>query len=970
MAFEQVLSDEDLARDYGWTETGRWVFRDKYLRKAGVPSVVREREGGEVRNGWEPVPGSLTGAETLIDQALQRVAGFWASWGLREGYFADDYEARTFRSEILDDLRRRRAFPNSPQWFNAGLWWAYGIDQGGDAFALDGSAAGPEHAQIHACFIQSVEDDLCGERGIADLIGREAAVFKGGSGTGTNFSRIRGTGEPLSGGGTSSGLPSFLHAIDRSAGAIKSGGTTRRSAKMMVLDADHPDVLEVVRWKARGEDEALAMAIGARLLREAGKAQYLPAISLKWNAEASAYAYAQGQNANNSIRANGADLWAAVDAGADWILRRRTDGAVAATLKARDLVREIAEAAWYSADPGVQWDDLIQEWHTSPSLGRIEASNPCVTGDTLVATSQGWRRIDALCDEPFEVIGGDGLPHLIQPAFKTGHRSVVRLRTRGGRSLCLTPDHLVLTLNRGDVQAAYLFHDDLIVVDDAHGRGVDRLLDLTPMGEADVYDLTEPTTEHFVANGIVVHNCSEYLYVDDTACNLASLKISAFLLADARTLNWDALAACAARWATVLDISVSAARYPTQRIAERTRQSRTLGLGLMDLGGTLIRLGIRYDSDEGRRLAACAQATIHGAAGWSSQRWAEALGPVEAWDTDSAHFARVWCKHIAALAGIEFAPPLWPKADGPFRNAQWTVCAPTGTIGLAAGCDTTGCEPLYADGVWKELAGGGRIFLPAPCVDDCPDRAAVVTAASLGWRDHLAMVAALQPFVSGGISKTLNLPSETTVDEIAQIYRTSWEWGVKCVSVYRDGCKHSQVLGGGDPDRKVDALLAEVRKPRRRPVPGVQTATRYSARIGGEAAYFTLACNPAGEPTQLRIEHGSAGSREAAWAEALSKVASLALQYGVPLDALAATLTDVAGDPSGPVVGGSGAVRMAGSVPAWVGREILAGDDMLAPAAPQVTESAEGCPKCGGTLMQTGTCKMCAKCGHSLGGCG
>lgn len=851
--FTEVLTDEILARDYGWTETGRRIFRERYLRKAGVPERVAQRNGHSDLYGFVPASGTAFGAETRIDQALQRLAGFWAHAGLTNSYF-DEEAAEAFRATILDDLRHRRAFPNSPQFFNSGLYWAYGIEPAADpAWGIDGEPARVWDAQVHACFIQSVEDNLVGERGISDLLMRQSRVFKGGSGTGTNFSALRERDAGLSGGGSSSGMLSFLGAFDANAGTVKSGGVNRRSASMVVIDHDHPDVVEAANLKARGEDEALAMAVGAAVLHEQGLAPYLPPITLGWNGDESSYAYARGQNANNTIRANGAELWSAYDRGESVDLVSRVDGSVS-KIAARDLVHTIAEAAWYSADPGVQWSDLINAWHTSPSRGEIRASNPC----------------------------------------------------------------------------------------------------------------------------------SEYLFVDDTACNLASIRLSAFLFERRasdwqKCVDWEGLAECARRWAKVLDISISAARYPTKRIADLTRDTRTIGLGPMDLGGALIRLGLHYDSQAGRDCAAAFQATIHGAAGYESQKIAEDpnLAPCAVWYENEGCFADIWIKHAAALVPLEesygFEPVYWPSVHGPFRNAQWTVIAPTGTIGLASGCCTTGCEPLYQAEVVKSLAGGGSITLKAACVEDCPDPRAIVTAADLSWDGHLRMVAALQPFVSGGISKTLNLPHNTTAEAIARIYRRAWDLGVKCVSVYRDGSKHSQVLGGGDPDTKVRAILEAARKPRRAQVAGRLDAKRLTARIANEACYLTVAWDAEGRPLQLRLEHGSAGGRDAVAAEALSKVCSVALQYGVPLEVLAETLIDVQGGPAGPVVGGSGNVKFAGSVYAWAGREILAGEEGMAPAS-DVSGSVSGgaeraCPQCGGAVQRTGTCETCVECGYSLGGC-
>src|SRR4051794_18688073 len=502
-----VFEMKDLMAPDTWSQVAVDVLAQKYFRKAGLPQQsVRVEEPGvpEWLRRSVPVPGDPRDhQETDSRQVFRRLAGCWTYWGWKGGYFSCEADALAFHDEICHQLAAQQAAPNSPQWFNTGLHWAYGIDGPAQGhFRVDPqtrrvvrSTSAYEHPAPHACFIQSVRDDLVNDGGIMDLWVREARIFKYGSGTGSDFSPIRAEGEPLSGGGKSSGLMSFLKIGDRAAGAIKSGGTTRRAAKMVVLNLDHPDIEDFINWKVAEEDKVAALVAGSRLmnrhlnailkaahgwpkaeerldrkrnvdLRKAiadARAAMIPTNSIErvlqlaaqgftalavaeydtdWNSKA--YYTVSGQNSNNSVRVSN-DFMEAVEKDGPWHLYWRTEKEKAAaqgrapkprrTLKARSLWEQIAYAAWACADPGVQFDTTINEWHTCPADGRINASNPCVTGDTLVATGDGLRRIDSLLDEPFDVLGSDGRLHPIAPAFETGTKPVYRLRTRSGYEL-------------------------------------------------------------------------------------------------------------------------------------------------------------------------------------------------------------------------------------------------------------------------------------------------------------------------------------------------------------------------------------------------------------------------------------------------------------------------------------------------------------------------------------------------------
>src|SRR5665213_141273 len=461
-----------------WSQVASDVLAQKYFRKAGVPARLKKVEENTVPSFlWRSVAdetalAALPEKERMIgeqtsQQVFDRLAGTWTYWGWKGGYFDAESDAQAFFDELRFMLANQMCAPNSPQWFNTGLHWAYGIDgpsQGHyyvdfETGKLTKSASSYEHPQPHACFIQSVSDDLVNEGGIMDLWVREARLFKYGSGTGSNFSRLRGEGEKLSGGGKSSGLMSFLKIGDRAAGAIKSGGTTRRAAKMVCLDLDHPDIELFVNWKVREELKVAAMVEGMKLLPKDHKelAQKL-GLKLDYDFNGEAYFTVSGQNSNNSVRIPNR-FFKAVEEDGDWHLTYRSSGKMAKKIKARELWDQIAFAAWRCADPGVQYDDTINQWHTCPRSGRINASNPCVTGDTRVLTPGGiWRRIDQMIHLPARVITnlhGQEI-HVTDGAFPTGNREVFELRTVGGYSVKLTGDHKVWTRARGWVPAKNL----------------------------------------------------------------------------------------------------------------------------------------------------------------------------------------------------------------------------------------------------------------------------------------------------------------------------------------------------------------------------------------------------------------------------------------------------------------------------------------------------------------------------------
>jgi len=961
-----------------WSQTARDILAGKYFRRAGVPAKTRRVSEPGVPD-WlqrsEPV-GKKTGAETDARAVFLRLAGCWAYWGWKEGYFTAEPDARTFHDELAFMLATQMAAPNSPQWFNTGLHWAYGIDapSSGHFYVQDGklheSTSAYQRPQPHACFIQSVSDSLVGENGIFDLIHREARLFKYGSGTGTNVSSLRAAGEPLTGGGTSSGVMSFLKVADSAAGAIKSGGTTRRAAKMVILDIDHPDIESFIGWKAREEMKVAALVAGAsalethlnavlhvittsdledpfednpaletaisaataaaippgaiqqtlQLARQGITQVSIPPLTTDWDSEA--YATVSGQNANLSVRVTHAFLDAVRD-NADWNLLNRTDGSIASTVPARALWQSIATAAWSSADPGIQFHDTINAWHTCPESGPIRASNPC----------------------------------------------------------------------------------------------------------------------------------SEYMFLDDTACNLASLNLAKFSGPDG--FDDIAFAHACRLWTTVLDISVSMAQFPSRAIAQRSYDTRTLGLGYANLGGYLMASGIPYDSDEGRDTAARITSLMTATAYTTSAELAEHLAPFPAHAANAKPMAAVIAKHAAAAPD----PSIWPTAPV-YRNAQVSVIAPTGTIGLLMDCDTTGIEPDFALVKYKTLAGGGTVkivnravpraleslgyspeqiadieiymlghetlqgspalapnqlrelgftdaalvridgllktafdlayvfhpdnFDPDTAPETGPDmlsdlgipaediEAAAVhalgagtvegaphldpahlpvfdTATPSGRRStrsltpdaHLLMMAAAQPFISGAISKTVNLPNDATIDDCADTYARAHALGLKSVALYRDGSKLSQPLKGfsaAPTIQKTSERLAAYTLERER-LPDRRTGYIQKAVIGGHKVYLHTGEYEDGRLGEVFIDMHKEGAAFRSLMNNFAIAVSIGLQYGVPLEEFVEAFVFTRFEPSG-IVTGNDKIRMANSILDYIFRELgisyLGWDDLA--------HSAEGQP--------------------------
>ncbi len=1023
------------------------ILAQKYFRKAGVPARLKRVEENTVPAWlWRSAPDHealkdlapeerFTG-ETDSRQIFDRLAGTWTYWGWKGGYFSTEEDARAFFDEHRYMLASQFGAPNSPQWFNTGLHWAYGIDGPGQGHyyvdhetgELTASTSAYEHPQPHACFIQSIEDDLVGDSGIMDLWVREARLFKYGSGTGTNFSKLRAANERLSGGGKSSGLMSFLKIGDRAAGAIKSGGTTRRAAKMVVVDVDHPDIEEYIDWKVKEEQKVAALVTGSIICQKRLKAVMKACVNCEgegedcfdpkknpalkraikdakrdhvpdnytqriiqfarqgykdikfatydtdWDSEA--YLTVAGQNSNNSVRVTD-EFLSAVENDGDWQLTARTTGDVVKEISARDLWDQIGYAAWASADPGIQFHTTINDWHTCPQSGPIRASNPC----------------------------------------------------------------------------------------------------------------------------------SEYMFLDDTACNLASLNLMQFQRADG-SFDVEMFEHACRLWTVVLEISVLMAQFPSKEIAELSYRYRTLGLGFANIGGLLMASGLSYDSDQGRAICGAITAIMTGTAYWTSAEIAREQGAFPGYAENASDMLRVIRNHRRAAYGettgyeqlstlpvpldhanctdprlIAAATRVWDKAielgqQYGFRNAQATVIAPTGTIGLVMDCDTTGIEPDFALVKFKKLAGGGyfkiinrvapaalkrlgyteaqiaemeayavghaslaqapainhttlkakgftdeilaklegtlksafdikfvfnrwslgdefltgTLKVPAEKLDDpafdllthlgfskqdieaanehvcgamtlegaphlkdehlsvfdCANPCGRKGKRFLSVNAHIDMMAASQPFISGAISKTINMPNVATVEDCKAAYTRSWRKAIKANALYRDGSKLSQPLNSQlladdvDDEDAAEEMMEKVLASQpaaaraavtaerivekliergREKMPGRRKGYTQKAVVGGHKVYLTTGEYEDGRIGEIFIDMHKEGAAFRSLMNNFAIAISLGLQYGVPLEEYVDAFTFTRFEPSG-LVQGNDTIKNATSVLDYIFREL------------------------------------------------
>ena len=875
--------------------------------------VIFEQKDVEVPRSWSQLainvvaqkyfrgsPGSPE-RETSVRQIIDRVVDTLGRWGREGGYFATELDAENWSQELRYLLVTQHASFNSPVWFNIGV---PGRSQQGSA-----------------CFINSVQDSM---ESILELVKTEGMLFKFGSGTGTNLSVLRSSREQLSGGGTASGPVSFMKGYDSFAGSIKSGGTTRRAAKMVILNADHPDILEFIRCKAEEEKKAWALI-------EAG-------YNVGFNVTGGAYDSVQFQNANNSVRVSD-DFMQAVDSDKEWKTKAVVDARVIDAYKARDLWREIADATWICGDPGLQFDTTIQDWNVVPNTGRINATNPC----------------------------------------------------------------------------------------------------------------------------------SEFVFLDDTACNLLSLNLMKFQTDDGKfdvERYRHAIDVCF----TGQEILVSNASYPTPAIAKNSEALRPLGLGYANLGALLMSMGLAYDSEEGGRFAGALTAIMTGRAFAQSARMAQVKGAFSEFEKNRKPMLRVMEKHRQAAHQLSTSPEsaevvdaareTWDEAvklgrTHGYRNAQASVIAPTGTIGLMMDCDTTGVEPDLALVKYKKLVGGGLLKIvnttvPAALrklgydevkvkeiveyiddndtiegaphlmdehlkVFDCAFKP-VNGARSIAPMGHVRMMAAVQPFVSGSISKTVNLPTDATVEDIEQTYMESWKLGLKCIAIYRDGCKRSQPLSTSrDKEQKAAPPEVEYRALRRK-LPDERKAVTHKFDIQGHEGYLTVGLYEDGQPGELFVTMAKEGSTISGLMDAFATQTSYAFQFGVPVKFMVDKFTHMRFEPSGftknkdiPIAKSivdyifrwmashflpvedqdeAGIIRRE-PAPVTVEPAKMVADNAPRPAGPPtelkviaqpitngnggvqkiafINTDAPACPDCGAITVRSGSCYKCLNCGATTG---
>jgi ribonucleoside-diphosphate reductase alpha chain len=873
-----IFEQRDVEVPADWSQTATNIVASKYFHgKLGSPS--RERS---------------------VADLVRRVTDTITEWGRKGRYFRTDADAENFRSELAHLLLTQKTCFNSPVWFNVGVkdtrGYGWYCDEKSDSIVK--LQSGETRPQCSACFIVSVDDSL---ESILDLAKTEGMLFKWGSGTGSNLSRIREEDAMLWGGGRASGPLSFMKGFDAFAGVIKSGGKTRRAAKMVILDIDHPDIEPFVWCKAKEEKKAHALI-------DAG---YDAAI------DGEAYSSIFFQNANNSVRVTDEFMHAVVE-DADYWTKSRIDGSLKKRHKARELLRAISEATHQCGDPGMQFDTTINRWHTSKNTARINASNPC----------------------------------------------------------------------------------------------------------------------------------SEYMFLDDSACNLASLNLMKFVGPDGQ---FDVEAFRHAVDTTILaqEIIVDSASYPTEKIAQNSHDYRPLGLGFANLGALLMSMGVPYDSDQGRDMAGAITAVMCGQAYLTSARVAEATGPFSGYLKNEQPFLEVIRMHKESVHGLDsrrvppalFAAALqcWNDAYNKgrisgFRNAQTTVIAPTGTIGFMMDCDTTGIEPDLALVKYKKLVGGGVIKIVNQTVPQAliklgykPDQAEAIVShidatgtiegAPFIKPEHLAvfdcsfrpqngtrfihhmghvkMMAAVQPFISGAISKTINMPEESTVDDIMNAYIESWRLGLKAVAIYRDNSKRAQPLSSGSAkgEKKGTAMAVAaqtvekiVYRPMRRKLPDERQSITHKFSIGGHEGYITVGLFEDGTPGEIFITMAKEGSTISGLMDSFATTVSYSLQYGVPLKFFVDKFSHVRFEPSGWT--GNPQVPYAKSIMdyifRWMGAKFLgpeyavgeAGDaPVLRPTEPSpqqalpfdsVTDSPL-CAECGSIMTRNGSCYKCGNCGGTSG---
>ena len=979
----EVISARDVEVPDFWSDRAALIMTTKYLNEK-----VKE-----------------TGARDLFN----RVCATLTSWGSEDGTLQTFEEMQLFQEELMHILVTQRASFNSPVYFNMGLQK--------DPFC-------------HACFILAIEDNL---ESIFTWIRDEGMIFSNGSGAGVNLSSLRAKHEKLSGGrGTASGPLSFMQTADVSAGIIKSAGRVRRAAKMVVLDVDHPDIEDFIWCKVKEEDKM-------RALLKAGYSDGL---------DGEARMSVCYQNANNSVRVTD-EFMQAVESGETHFLYDRVDDRLHDSVPARQLFHEMCEAAWKCGDPGLQFDDAIQYMHTSPGAGRISSSNPCcVVGETRMNTSRGCIRFDILermssvgaslpYSFSYDPLTGLGVSAQIRKVWVSGYtQQLVEVRTEKGIVLQCTPEHKWLLYSRDYVAAADLEPGTSLAC--WPGVAIDWVISVTPIvldEPVPVYDAEIDGVHNFTVSmpgfrhAVVLHN-SEYLHLDNSACNLASLNLIKFIDPTTDEFLIDDFCRTVDVMITAMDIIVTHSGYPTEKIKQTVLEQRELGLGYANLGAALMVQGIPYDSDKGREWAASVTSLMGAEAYKQSIRLGRRLGPVDGLETQAMQ--NVIDAHVESATELDklsdhgsvtaAAKNRWESISrhvADIRNTQVTCIAPTGTIALLMDCDTTGCEPMIALKAEKSLVGGGSIKLDnrlisqalkkrgysdrtiqhamqciaehrtlESCINE-NDMPVFATAFgqsnTLSPMAHVRMVAAIQPFVSGGVSKTVNLPESATVEDIEEIYLKSWKLGLKSVSVYRNGCKMIQpVKDAADLQPTIILPAAKlVPSSHRHKLPPTRKGKTHKIDIAGFEGYLTTGEYEDGTLGEIFLNFSRQGSTMAGLADTFATAFSFALQYGVPLQFLVDKFKGARFEPAG--FSKDERIKYAFSVIDYVARWLEL--EYLAPAVKSIERTIEItkfappsviqniaspidgpiCRICGSIMVVNGTCWLCTTCGATTG---
>jgi ribonucleoside-diphosphate reductase alpha chain len=1000
-----------------WSQVATDILAQKYFRKTGVPQV--DATGKPLLDAFGK---QILGSETSARQTMHRLAGCWRYWGEKYGYFASAGDAQAFYDELVFMLINQYASPNSPQWFNTGLHWAYGINgpaQGHyyidpDTKQITKSADSYSHPQCHACFILSIKDDLVNEGGIMDFAVREARIFKYGSGSGANFSALRGKGERLSGGGKSSGLMSFLKIFDTVAGSIKSGGTTRRAAKMVVLDADHPEIEDFIEWKAREEKKVAALI----------------AAGYPSDYEGEAYQTVSGQNANNSVRIPNKFMNGVVADG-DWNLTWRTDGRICKTLKAREMWDRIAKAAWACADPGVQYDDIMNDWHTCSASGRIRATNPCSEYIFLNDTACNLASINLMkCfDAERQIFDVEGYKHAVR--LLTIALEITVLMSQYPSKEIAEGSYKFRTLGLGYANLGTMLMVWGIPYDSPEGRAVCAAVTAIMTGESYAtssemaailgpFPEYEKNREHMLRvvrnHRRVVYNArpEEYEQISIVPPGIDPKFCPSYMLT-AAIESWDRALEVGERYGYRNAQTTLIA--PTGTIALQmdcdttgiepdfalVKFKKLAGGGYFKIVNKSVEIAMKnlgYTNDQIRDI-------LKYLVGASTLRGSPFVNDISLKkkglsDEDIAKIEKqlpncfelsnafnVWAlgKECLERLGISH-----DKYNSPSFNMLKVLGFSDQEVDAAN---------EYICGAMT-IEGAPHLRQEHYSVFDCANKCGKKGARFLPPMSHVKMMAAAQPLLSGGISKTVNMPNEVTVEEVRQIYFDAWKLGLKCIAIYRDGCKLSQPLS---------AKTAEVEKakPLRRKLPDERQALTHKFSIGGHEGYLTVGLFEDGQPGEIFIKMNKEGSTISGLMDAFAIAVSMALQHGVPLRTLAGKFVHTKFDPSGPTTNPQ--IRMAKSVMDYIFRYLGAKfmtkedqeicgiaspeanghssgnsiaalpkaesfkpltkfakeDHVVGERSVDVSSDAPPCYICGSMMIRSGSCYLCVNCGANTG---